>query len=117
MDIMRDLLTNGFIIYSNNGDFIVKKEPVPNNTLVIKEQKFNNYEAAIAAAVELLKTPPLIEWEIIVRYNQGLGVEYKNLPTIFSKNQHQAKLMAEYNVSLFFEKLVKISEIKVRPKN
>lgn len=116
MDNMRDLLTNGFMIYPNQGKFIVKKESVPHNTLVITEQEFSSYELAVEAAVEMLKTPQLIEWEVIVRYNRGLGIEYKNLPTVVAADKNKAKIIAESNAADFFDPTVKIGEVKVIPK-
>lgn len=116
MDNMRDLLTNGFMIYPNNGKFVVKKESVPNNTLVIKEQEFSSYDLAVEAAIEMLNMPQLVEWNVIVRYNRGLGIEYKNLPTVTATDKDKAKMMAEIKAAEFFDPSVKIGEVKVVPK-
>lgn len=118
--IMKDLLLNGFIVFQKDKKFIVKKESVPDNTLVIKEQEFDTYELALEAANQLLKTPPLQEWEGVVRYNQGLGIEYKNLQTIFANNKDEAKLQFLKIAENIFKSskfgIVDIKEIKVLKK-
>lgn len=116
MDNMHDLLTNGFMIYPNNGKFIVKKESVPNNTTVIKENEFDSYCLAVEAAIKMLNTPQLIEWIVIVRYNKGLGIEYKNLPTVTATTKNKAKMIAEIKAAEFFDPSVEIKEVKVIPK-
>jgi len=116
MDNMRDLLTNGFMIFPNHGKFIVKKESVPGNTLIIDEQEFDSYELAVEAAVDILKQPKYIEWEVIVRYNRGLGIEYRNLATVVASDKNRAKILAEINATEVFDPAVAISEIKVTPK-
>lgn len=116
MDNMRDLLTNGFMIFPSQGKFLVKKESVPGNTLIIKEQEFDSYELAVEAAVEMLKKPQLIEWNVIVRYNRGLGIEYKNLPAVVASDKNKAKILAELNAAEVFDPAVNIGEIKVTPK-
>lgn len=117
---MKDLLLNGFIVFQKDKKFIVKKESVPDNTLVIKEQEFDTYELALEAANQLLKTPPLQEWEGVVRYNQGLGIEYKNLQTIFANNKDEAKLQFLKIAENIFKSskfgIVDIKEIKVLKK-
>lgn len=116
MDNMRELLTNGFMIFPSKGKFIVKKESVPDNTLVIPEQGFDSYDLAVEAAMEMLKKPQFIEWDIIVRYNRGLGIEYKNLPAVIASDRNKAKILAEIAASEFFDPSVNIGEIKVTPK-
>lgn len=117
MDNMRELLTTGFMIFPKQGKFVVKKESVPGNTLIIKEQEFDSYDLAVEAAVEMLKKPQLVEWDVIVRYNRGLGIEYKNLPSVVASDRDKAKILAEMNAVEVFDPTVVIIQIKVVPKN
>lgn len=114
-DILRDLLLNGFMIYPANGKFAVKKESVPSNPQLIGETFYENYDLAIEAAGQMLKTPKSINWTAIVRYNRGLGIEYKNLPDICASNPVEAKEMAQKIAETMIEPDA-ICELKVRPK-
>jgi len=116
-DILRDLLLNGFMIYPYNGKFIVKKEAVPSNLIVIKETEYDSYEFAVEAAEVMLNAPQMADWTVIVRYNRGLGIEYKNLPDVRAANKEKAKALAEYTAGeLLVGSTVVISEVKVRLK-
>lgn len=116
-DILRDLLLNGFMIYPNNGKFIVKKEAVPSNLTILSETEYNSYELAVEAANTMLNAPKMVDWVVIARYNRGLGVEYKNLPDIQATNKEQAKTLAEYMAGqLLVGSAMVISEVKVRLK-
>jgi len=116
-DILRDLLLNGFMIYPNNGKFIVKKEAVPSNLIVLSETEYDSYELAVEAAGAMLNTPQVVDWVVIARYNRGLGIEYKNLPDVRAANKEQAKALAEYMAGeILGGSAVVISEVKVRLK-
>ena len=57
------------------------------------------------------------KWSAMVRYNRGLGIEYKKLNEIESETYEIALQIANKEVELMFKKQkVFISEIKVRPK-
>lgn len=116
-DILRDLLLNGFMIYPNNGKFIVKKEAVPSNLIVLKETEYDNYELAVEAAEAMLNAPQMVDWVVIARYNRGLGIEYKNLPDVRAENKQQAQALAERMAGeILVGSTMVISEIKVRLK-
>jgi len=112
-DTLKDLLLNGFMIYPCGNKFVVKKESVPFNLIAIEEKEYDNYEIAIEAANNMLKTPLMADWSVIVRYNRGLGIEYKNLPDIRASNKEEAKIFAENIANEFFNDSVLISEVKV----
>ena len=116
-DILRDLLLNGFIIYPNNGKFFVRKEAVPANLNVFKATEYDSYELAIEAANAMLNTPQMVDWLVIVRYDRGLGIEYKNMPDVQATNKEQAQAVAKYmSEQLLVEPSIMISEVKVRLK-
>jgi hypothetical protein len=116
-DILRDLLLNGFMIYPNNGKFVVKKEAVPTNPITFKESEYDSYDLAVEAAANMLQTPQMAEWETIVRYNRGLGIEYRNLPDVRATSKDEAKSMAEGMAEKILGGSAVVSEVRVRLKN
>lgn len=117
-EILRDLLLNGFMIYPSNGKFMVKKESVPTNTLVIQESAYDTYDLAVEAAEKMLHTPLELGWTVIARYNRGLGIEYKNLPDVRATTKQEAKELAEKLAEqLLAGPDIVLAEVQVRPKN
>ena len=115
-DVLRDLLLNGFMIYPNNGKFIVKKEAVPSNTMVLKEKEYDSYDSAVEAATQILNAVQSLEWVVVVRYNRGLGVEYKNLSDVVASSLEEATKIADELAHKILGQSVIISEVKVRLK-
>ena len=116
-DILRDLLLNGFMIYPNNGKYIVKKEAVPTNPTILKESEYASYDLAVEAAAAMLNTPIVVRWTAIVRYNRGLGIEYKNLPDVRATDKEGAIAMAEVLAVEILGGSAVISEVRVQLKN
>jgi hypothetical protein len=115
---LRDIILNGFLVYPSNGKFIVKKEAVPESNFTIEAKECDSYGQAIEFAIEMLKKPRILKWSGVVRYNRGLGIEYKNLSFIESENYEKACEIAKLQVEDFFKnQKVIISEIKVRLKS
>lgn len=112
-DILRDLLLNGLMIYPNNGKFVLKKEAIPSNTFVFPESEHDTYELALEAAKAILYAPQETEWSVIVRYNRGLGIEYKNLPDVRAATKEEAKTMADALAQTTLGQSVAISEVRV----
>lgn len=116
-DELRDLLLNGFMIYPSNGKFIVKKESVPTSAYQLEAQECNSYGEAVELALQILRTPKLLSWVVTVRYNRGLGIEYKNLNDVFASSKEEAQDLAENLAETHFKKQkVMISGVKVRLK-
>jgi hypothetical protein len=112
---MDELSKNGFIIYPKNTLFALQKVSTPDNPEKFDEKIFSSYPEALNFAQIFLKKE-FSNYTAIVRYNRKLGVEYKNLPLIFAKNQEDAEKKANF----FAKELVgeqHIIEIRVRPKN
>lgn len=120
MDDLSELILNGFIIFSENSKFIVKKSAVPNNPAVFKEIIFDSYSDAIKAASEMLRTPQTFRWNSIVRYNRGLGIEYRNIPEVWAFTIEEAKISAERKATKILGEEAIILEIrttlKIEPK-
>lgn len=112
-----ELMTCGFMIYPSNGRFVVKKQAVPCSDNAIPESEVATYEEAVELAKKLLATPILKTWSVIVRYDRGLGVEYRNLHDVVSATHEEAVSLAERQIGQVFDNKTRIAEIKVRPKS
>ena len=115
---LRDLLMNGYMIYPSHGKFVVKKECVPHSDFSLSIKEFNSYSEAVDYALESLQKPKLFNWKITLRYNRGLGVEYRILNDILAESKEQAIVAANE----FVETLIKVEkiltyEIRVQLKN
>jgi hypothetical protein len=90
----------------DDGKIFVKKLGPP-----VITKKFDNMDDALAFLRDDLKIPSN-KFSVIVRYDRGLGIEYKNLPDIEARTLEEARLLAQTEA----EKLVQnIKEIRVRP--
>lgn len=117
-DQLRDILLSGFSIFPSNGKFIIRKESVENSEFTLSDKECDSYSDAIEYAIEMMKKPRIRMWQAIVRYNRGLGIEYKNLQNIETETFEQAIEVATLQAeSLFKGQKVCISEIKVRLKS
>ena len=116
-DEIRDVMLAGFMIFPSNGKFIVRKQAVPHNELVLKDSEFETYDKAMEFAIYNLQNPVKKSWSVQVRYNRGLGIEYRNLPDVDFETYEQAIDFATLQTeSLFKGQKVIVSEIKVRPR-
>mgnify|MGYP003326182445 FL=1 len=115
---LRNIMMSGFMIFPSNGKFILKKQAVQESDFHLDETEFSKYEDAIEFAIKTLKQPRMSDWTAIVRFNRGLGIEYKNLKDMQAETYEDACVKAEKQAeSLFYKQKVIISEIKVRRKN
>lgn len=111
MDI-KTLADNGFIIYVNQeGKTIVEKKPSKINKIEIKSNIFEDIDDGINYINNILNKPK--EWAAIIRYNRGLGIEYKTIKPILAELKEDAKKIAAEQAE---KKLGNsIIEIKVAP--
>lgn len=117
IDILQDLLANGFSIVPHQGRFLVAKNASELNPLVINPVECRTYGEAIETALDLLKTKTLLCWSVTIRYNRGLGIEYKNISDIFAETKDQALELANDCANKFFnDNKTKICEVRVRIK-
>lgn len=115
---LKNIMLSGFTIFPSNGKFRVKKQSVPESNFSLDDQEFNSYDDAIEFAINLLKKPRISMWSGIVRYNRGLGIEYRNLYFIQAESYDIAMQKAQEQVDIIFHKQkVIVSEIKVRCEN
>lgn len=116
-EILQNLIMNGFVIYPKDTQFAIRKYSVPLNVVVIEEQVFDTYELALSHATCLLQNCNHKEWSVIVRYNRGLGIEYRNLSEVFAEDQEKAEFAALGLARNVFKDPAQICEIRVRLKN
>ena len=115
------LLKIGFSFYKEYGPnqkFVVSKHAVFEDPSVLEDISCDDLDEAIKIAQGFLNKPKNFVWQAIVRFNRGLGIEYKNLPEIEAKSLEDAEVQAK----ILAEKMKKdpkliILEIKVRLKN
>lgn len=117
-DLIKNLMLNGLLIYQDGTEFLIQKIDVPNNkTKIDNEDKFESFESAFEVACHLLNMQQASKsWIPTVRYNQGLGVEYKNLHEVFAPNKEMALKLATEAAYQYFRNMpaVVIKEIKVK---
>lgn len=120
MDI-KNLMLHGYMVYQIGSKYALKKIAVPNNTNTLEDPgEFVSFETAIDFANEHLEEQlKQLIWLPTVRYNQGLGIEYKNLNEIHAPDKETALEQAKSVAIQFFEKYFpasKILEVRVRLK-
>lgn len=111
---LQDIMNYGFIIYkSSPTKWSIKKitTPADGREITVK-QDFENFDMAHLHVVELIKDCTF-KFDVIVRYNRGLGPEFKNLDRVEAKTIQEAQKMAEANAEKVLKK--KVIEVKVRP--
>lgn len=112
-----ELMVNGFMIYPVGEKFVLKKESVPKNQDKIPETLYENYDEAINAAKEMICDSKIFIWTATVRYNRGLGIEYKNLNEISAKTKEEAEQIAlELAEKTILDNKLQVYEARVRIK-
>lgn len=119
--LIEKLISLGFCFYKEyeqNGKIYISKHPVFDNPTLLEETACDSFDEALKVAGDFLNSSIKLTWSAIMRFNRGLGIEYKNLPDVEATNYEEAinlaKLQAEKSKS---DPKIIISEIKVRLKN
>jgi len=89
---LNDLVENGFLVYMEQNRFLVEKIPTKLNKKHINKNYFDSLEESVEFIRKCMKNK---DWKTIVRYNRGLGIEYKTLKTIEAESLEEAKKMAK----------------------
>lgn len=104
--------------YGPNEKIFVHKKAVFENPAVMEEHSCDSLDEAIEVSNKFLDSPSKLLWSTIVRFNRGLGIEYKNLPDIEAASYEEALEIAKNEADkLKKEPKLIIAEIKVRLKN
>jgi len=88
---IKTIVDSGFLLYLSNSKYIVEKRPGTLNRREAKDRSFERIEDAISFINEIIN---LKEWKPIIRYNRGLGVEYRTLSVIIAPSLEEAKKKA-----------------------
>lgn len=109
------LITNGFVIYKNNEkEWSLTKIKTTQSPDCIDFMKFDSYEKAKVFGLNYINLKD--KWTAIVRYDRGLGVEYKNIDNIQAKDRQEAYDIAYQETLHFVNDRNMIKEIKVKNK-
>lgn len=116
--LIRDLMINGFVVYPKDDKFILEKISVPSFMKFITPQPFDTFEQALEFASEILQKhlSGVKQFNVIVRYDRGLGIEFKNLPNIDAKTIEEAQIVAQKHAEETLKGYI-IHEIRIRPRN
>lgn len=121
MNELKKLIQLGFCFlkdYGPNEKIFVHKKAVFESPSTMEENCCDNLDAAILVANKFLDSPNKLFWSTIVRFNRGLGIEYKNMPDIEADSYEEALEIAKKEANkLKKEPKLIIAEIKVRLKN
>lgn len=83
----------------------------------ILSQILNCTEEEVKYIIENFKREQFTEFDILVNFDRGLGNEYTKLDdVIIAKTFDEAKVLAIDKVKNYFNKKIKVKEIKVKPK-
>lgn len=86
MMIQEEMAKKGIIVYFEKNKFILESK-----FQKIEKKQFETYEDTIKYVKTLFEVK---KWKAIVRYNRGLGIEYKTLNIIDAENMQSAQLIA-----------------------
>ena len=119
MGIVENLAKHNYIIIPNDkGEMCIKK--INGKTCRFKGQIWFDSKTCLKYAEKLLKklNKKLIKWDVVVRFNRGLGAEFKTLLPIDAYNIAEAQQLAEQQANAIigttgYEKMV-INQVKVR---
>lgn len=106
---LKQLVENGFLIYLEEEKFVVEKKPTLFNKIIIEKKYLETIEEAIEFVNNCTKEK---RWKAIVRYNRGLGIEYKNIDNLLGASLKEVENIAKLEA----EKILgdSILEIKIK---
>lgn len=105
----------GFLVYENTGTYVLAKVAVPRDSRELASQTFATYEDAVLAGSEgIYQARSSQKFTAIVRYDRGLGIEYKTLSEFPASDLVEAKAQAAIIAEKELPKKANIKEIRVR---
>ena len=94
IDMIRTAMNNGYLIVEEDGEFTILKTSTKLNpeisTNKLLFEKFSTFEDALQNITAKID-PAEIMWSAVLRYNQGMGPQMKNLDVFKSKDYESAK--------------------------
>lgn len=104
---------HGIVIYSLNDGFGVKKVSTPKDQRIFNETFFQN-EDILKEFLNSLFDEQKKVYKAIIRFDRGLGVEYKTIDNIRCENEEEAENLALESSQLLKNSKVNIAEVKIR---
>lgn len=136
MELYREMMNNGFLIYEKNAKFVVYKMPTENDTRYFGEMEvYNSFETAmneikkmilwkekkdnkpVAASVQTATTT----WKMEMMYHhKGLGTKFADLGELGTTSYENANIEAKKRAQSYIdqsglEKSIDGFEVRVRP--
>lgn len=109
------LVTNGFVVFKDEDKkWILKKISIKNSSDSIDQMIFESYDKAKNFALGFINHKN--HYIAIVRYDRGLGIEYKNFDNIIAKSNDEAYENAFKLMLKHVDDKNMIKEIKVKNK-
>ena len=93
-NIYKSLLNLGFIIYEDKNEFFLQKVSLPHSPKMISKISFATYDEALNFAKSVVDIEKKTNYKALIRYRQGLGVEYVTVPSIVAKDEKEAEIIA-----------------------
>ena len=84
---------------------------------MISQISFATYDEALNFAKSVVDIEKKTNYKALIRYRQGLGVEYVTVPSIVAKDEKEAEIIALEKSGLLKNLKAKIIEIKIRFQN
>ena len=114
MDVLsKELTACGFIVYPNGDNFVMTKVATPLDNRVSEPKEYNTYEDAVLASNEFYVFREY-NFTAIVRYNRGLGIEYKNISKFSAFSKEEAEKTAWKKAEIELGIGVDIREVRIR---
>jgi len=110
-----ELMNHGFILYQfspTKFKLIKAATPIDDRKLTI-EQEFDNFDDAYHHATKLVDERTF-QFEVVVRYNRGLGPEQKVLNCVDARTLDEAQKLAEAQARVIIKE-DEIIQVKARP--
>ena len=106
----------GFVLYAVGNKIGLQKVITPKNNIYFGEKIFENLELAQEFIKKLITEQKKV-YKAIIRFDRGLGVEYKTIENIRSNDEKEAEEIALKNSQLLKNGKTIIAEVKIRQQN
>lgn len=110
--LTKELTVAGFIVYPHGSNFVMMKVATPLDNRVLGPNHFDSYEQAAEKAQELYIQREF-NFSAIVRYNRGLGIEYRNIREFSAFSREEAQKIAQNKAEELLGSDADIREVRV----
>jgi len=111
-----ELSRNGIVLYLHKSGYIVEKISVPANIKIQTKIDFDSLTMAEMFAKSLLKEEKKV-YQAIIRFDRGLGFEYRTVNNIRCDGEDDAEAIALKTSGFDSDPKIKILQVKIRVQN